>query len=123
MGAGVALVLLVTSFSSALGPRLSGAFAMVPVMASVLVVFSHRRSGTAVAVLLLRGMLLGYYAFSSFCIVLALALPATSIELAFVLSLGCAVLVQAISRIHLQRTQRLRAADALQPATSAPFEP
>ena len=82
---------------------LAAAFAMF-----LLVVFSHRRSGAADAVLLLRGMLLGYYAFSSFCIVLALTLPATSIELAFLLSLGYAVLVQAVSRIHLQRTQRLR---------------
>ena len=39
---------------------------------------------------------------------LTLTLPATSIEIAFLLSLGCAVLVQAVSRIHLQRTRRLR---------------
>jgi hypothetical protein len=106
MAAGVLLVLLVTHFSSALGPRLSGSFAMFPVMASVLVVFSHRHSGSAFAVHLLRGMVLGYYAFSIFCIVLSLALPATSIALAFLISLGCAVLVQAISRIHLKRAQQ-----------------
>jgi fatty acid desaturase len=61
--------------------------------------------GSAFAVHLLRGMVLGYYAFSVFCIVLSLALPAISIGLAFVVSLGCAVLVQAISRIHLERAQ------------------
>ncbi|MEP6609888.1 MAG: hypothetical protein ABJA83_14595, partial [Burkholderiaceae bacterium] len=72
MGAGVVLVLLVTHFSSALGAQLSGAFAMFPVMASVLVVFSHRHSGSAFAISLLRGMVLGYYAFSIFCIVLSL---------------------------------------------------
>ena len=102
MGAGILLVLLVTHFSSALGSRLSGSFAMFPVMASVLAVFSHRDSGSAFAVQLLRGMLLGYYAFSVFCIVLSLALPAISIGLAFLLSLSCAVLVQIISRSRLK---------------------
>ncbi len=103
MGAGVVLVLLVTHFASALGSHLSGAFAMFPVMASVLVVFSHRHSGSAFAINLLRGMVLGYYAFSIFCIVLSVTLSATSIAVAFLLSLSCAVLVQAISRIHLPR--------------------
>jgi len=110
MGAGVLLVLLVTHFSSALGPQLSGSFAMFPVMASVLVVFSHRHSGAAFAVRLLWGMVLGYYAFFVFCIALILTLPVTSIAFAFLVSLGSAVLVQAISRIHLQRAQRLHAA-------------
>jgi len=116
MGAGVSLVLLVTHFSSALGPQLTGSFAMFPVMASVLVVFSHRHSGSAFAVHLLRGMVLGYYAFSIFCIVLSLALPATSIGLAFLISLGCAALVQAMSRIHLRRAQDSVVPELQQPA-------
>ena len=112
MGAGVILVLLVTHFSSALGPQLTGSFAMFPVMASVLVVFSHRHSGAAFAVHLLWGMVLGYYAFFVFCIVLILTLPVTSISLAFLMALGAAVLVQAISHLHLQRAQRLHASTA-----------
>lgn len=103
MAAGALLVLLVTHFSSALGPHLSGLLAMFPVMGSVLVVFSHRQSGAAFAIQLLRGMVLGYYAFSVFCIALALALPATSLAAAFALALGGAVAVQAISRITLRR--------------------
>jgi uncharacterized membrane protein len=102
----------VTHFSSALGPQLSGSFAMFPVMASVLVVFSHRHSGAAFAVHLLWGMVLGYYAFFVFCIILTLMLPVTSIGLAFLMSLGAAVLVQAISHLHLQRAQRLHASPA-----------
>jgi hypothetical protein len=54
MVAGAVLVLLVTHFSSRLGPQLSGVFAMFPVMSSVLVVFSHRHSGAGFAVSLLR---------------------------------------------------------------------
>lgn len=102
MGAGALLVLLITHFASTLGPQLSGALAMFPVMASVLAVFSHRHSGPAFAVRILRGMALGYYAFGTFCIVLMLALPMTTIGLAFLISLGGAVLVHAISRIHLR---------------------
>lgn len=105
MGSSVLLVLLVTHFSEALGSRLSGAFAMFPMMAPVLAVFSHRQSGSAYATRLLRGMVLGYYSFSVFCLALVLTLPATSLGFAFTLSLGSAVLVQAISRLLLSRTQ------------------
>jgi len=106
MVAGAVLVLLVTHFSSRLGPQVSGVFAMFPVMSSVLVVFSHRHSGAGFAVSLLRGMVLGYYAFGIFCLVLSLALPPLGIALAFVASLACAVLIQATSRIYLRRTQQ-----------------
>jgi hypothetical protein len=103
MGASAVLVLLVTHFSSRLGPRLSGLFAMFPLIASVLAVFSHKDSGSAFTIKLMRGMVLGYYAFACFCLVLALALPHMSIGLAFLLSLGAAVLVQGISRIYMKR--------------------
>ena len=107
MGTGVSLVLLVTHFSSTMGPELSGALAMFPMMAPVLAVFSHRHNGAAYATQLLRGMVLGYYSFSVFCIALYLALPATSLGLAFVIALGCASLTQAVSRVHLLRARRL----------------
>ena len=103
MIAGAILVYLVTRFSAALGPQLSGMFAMFPVMASVLVAFSHRHSGAEFAVNLLRGMVLGFYAFATFCLVLALTLPTVGITAAFVASLGCAALVQAGSRVYLRR--------------------
>lgn len=100
MGAGAMLVLLVTHFSSLLGQRLSGVFAMFPVMGSVLVLFSHRESGPAFAIALLRGMVLGYYAFSVFCIVLGLTLQSIGIAPAFLVALACALVVQALTRIY-----------------------
>jgi hypothetical protein len=109
MAAGAALVLLVTHFSSRLGSQLSGVFAMFPVMSSVLVVFSHRLSGAGFAVTLLRGMVLGYYAFGIFCVVLSLLLPSLGIALAFSAALASAVLIQATSRIYLRRTQQAHA--------------
>jgi uncharacterized membrane protein len=105
MVAGAALVLAVTHFSGTLGARLSGALAMFPVMGSVLAVFSHRHSGAAFTIHLLRGMVLGFFSFASFCIVLALTLPALGIAPAFLLSLGCAVLVHACTRVLLRRSR------------------
>jgi hypothetical protein len=106
MIAGAALVLLVTQFSANLGPRLSGLFAMFPVMSSVLVVFSHRHSGAAFAVNMLRGTVLGYYAFAVFCIALSLSLPVLGIGAAFSIALTGAVLVQALTRLALLRAAR-----------------
>jgi len=107
MTAGAILVLLVTHFSSDLGPRLSGLLAMFPVIGSVLAIFSHRSVGANFTVRLLRGMVLGYYAFACFCFVLALTLPVMSVTAAFGLSLGVAVSIQGISRLYQLRTQAL----------------
>jgi hypothetical protein len=100
---GGCLVLLVTHFAARLGPHLSGVFAMFPVMGSVLAVFSHRNSGAAFTINLLRGMILGFYAFSVFCLVLALTLPALSVFYAFLAALGAAFLIQGVTHILLRR--------------------
>jgi hypothetical protein len=113
MLAGALLVLLVTHFAALMGPGLSGILAMFPVMGSVLVVFSHRHVGPSFAVQLLRGMVLGYYAFGAFCIVLALTLPSLGIAPAFVLALATAVSVQVMSRhIALHRLSKQSPATA-----------
>ncbi len=103
MMAGAALVLLVTHFSATLGPRLSGVFAMFPVMGSVLVVFSHRLSGALFATRMLGGMVLGYYAFSIFCFTLALTLQTYRVDVAFLISLGAALAVQVCTRFLQSR--------------------
>lgn len=101
MLAGALLVLLVTHFSSRLGAQLSGLFAMFPVIASVLTAFSHKHAGAAFAIRQLRSMVLGYYAFASFCLVLALSLPQMTIGAAFAVSLAAALVVQGASRVGL----------------------
>lgn len=100
MLAGAVLVLTVTYGATLLGPRLSGFFAMFPVMSTVLVGFSHVQSGPAFAVSLLRGMVTGYYAFAVFCTVLAVALRAQPVGVAFVAAFFCALAVQLLAR-HL----------------------
>lgn len=109
MGAGALLVLLVTHFASSLGPGLSGVFAMFPVMGTVLALFTHRSAGAATVIQLLRGMVFGFYAFSMFCAVLAWALSATSVGLAFLWALAAAGLVQALTRLWLRHHGRLPA--------------
>jgi hypothetical protein len=94
MAAGAALVLTVTLMASHIGPRLSGFFAMFPVMSTVLVGFSHVRSGRVFAVTLLRGMVYGYYAFATFCVTLSVFLREQAVAIAFAFAFCCALAVQ-----------------------------
>lgn len=103
MLAGAALVVLVTHFAANLGPQLSGLFAVFPVITSVLAVFSHRYSGYECTVLLLRGLLFGLYAFAAFCLALAMLLPAWGTGMGFLAAVSCALLVQFLSRVAVQR--------------------
>lgn len=106
MIAAAALVLLVTHFSARMGPRLSGLYAMFPVMASVLAVFSHRQQGAGFTVLLMRGMMLGYWGFAAFCGTLALSLPRLGIAGAFGMALTATVVVQGLTRLLVLRLAR-----------------
>ncbi|MCC2955979.1 hypothetical protein LK542_10175 [Massilia sp. IC2-477] len=120
MLAGALLSLSVTYAASSLGPRLSGLFAMFPVMSTVLVGFSHRSSGPGFAVALLRGMVNGYYAFAVFCVVLSLLLRAQGIGLSFLAATMAALAVQLGVRWLVQRhnEKTLRAA-ACQPSAAS----
>lgn len=110
MGLGALLVLLVTHFAAKLGPGLSGVFAMFPVMGTVLALFTHRSAGAAATIQLLRGMVLGFYAFGMFCAVLAWVLPVAGIGPAFLSAVVAAAVIQGLSRLWLMR---YRAAGAL----------
>jgi hypothetical protein len=109
MAAAAALVLAVTAGAAQLGARLSGFFAMFPVMSTVLVGFAHAGSGRDSAVSLLRGMVAGYFGFSVFCAMLSmqLAMPlrASGVGMAFALALGCALAVHLAARRLLMSRQ------------------
>jgi hypothetical protein len=94
MLAGAALTLAVTSLAALIGPAWSGMLAVFPVLAIVLSVFSHRASGPAFAATLLRGMILGLYAFTSFCLVLAVLLPLQGVAVSFSSAIAVAIAVQ-----------------------------
>lgn len=112
MLAGALLVLLVTWAASRIGARLSGFFAMFPVMSTVLVGFSHVRSGRAFAVALLRGMVFGYYAFAVFCLTLCMLLRQQPPVIAFCCAFACALAVQLLMK-------RMLATSAARSATAA----
>jgi hypothetical protein len=104
MLAGAALVLALTYFAADLGPKLSGLFAMFPVLGIVLAVFSHRQAGAAFTIRLLRGMVFGFYAFTSFCLVVALTIVPLGIGIAFAFALATASLVQAVVKRYVRMT-------------------
>lgn len=93
----LALVLVLTAVSGALGPHLSGLLAPFPIITSILVVFTHAHGGVAQVDVLLRNFLLGFYGFAGFCFVLALALPELQTGAAFGLATAAALAVQAMT--------------------------
>jgi hypothetical protein len=106
MLAGVALLLALTYFASGLGPRLSGLLAMFPTLGTVLAIFSHRHAGAEFAIHLLRGMVLGLYAFVAFTVVLVLSLTSFRTGTAFAFAIGSALVVQGIARMFVDRGVR-----------------
>jgi len=52
----LALVFAVTGFASQLGPRYSGAFAMYPVMTSIMSTFNHYRFGANATIAMMHGL-------------------------------------------------------------------
>lgn len=75
MVAAALLVLIVTKVSSLVNAKLAGMLAMFPVLGCTLSAFSHRQSGAAFTIALLKNMVTGYYAFGAFCVALTLLLP------------------------------------------------
>jgi hypothetical protein len=89
------LVIGLTHFAQALGPRLSGFLTPFPVASTVLAVFAQRQGGGAAAVAVLKGLLLALNAFAVFCLVLVLTLPTLPIAASFGLALAASVALQA----------------------------
>jgi hypothetical protein len=78
-----------------LGARLAGLLATFPVFAAILAVFAHRAQGSAVAQHVVRGLLLGLFAFSGFFLVIALTIERIGIAASFVMASLVACTIQA----------------------------
>jgi len=89
-------VVVLTMVAPLLGARLAGLLAPFPLYGSVLAAFAHRVQGAGPAVGVLRGLLLGLFAFSSFFLVLSLLL-ARGIALAFACAIVVALVVHGAS--------------------------
>ncbi|HEX4986144.1 MAG TPA: hypothetical protein VFV71_08765 [Burkholderiales bacterium] len=110
MAAGGVLTLAVTRLSPQLGPGLSGVLSVFPVMGIVLAAFSHRSSGSAFAILLLHGMVFGFYAFSAYCLTVALAVAQAGVAAGFALALGVSLAVHfCVLRYMRARARRAQA--------------
>jgi hypothetical protein len=105
MLAGALLVMSVSAAAAGLGPRLSGFFAMFPVMGTVLVGFTHVQSGRSSAVQLLRGTILGYFAFAAFCAAISLLLRAQPVAASFFCAFVFALTIQLLVKAASSRRQ------------------
>lgn len=90
----LALVLALTGAAAALGPHLSGLLAPFPIVTSVLAAFTHAQAGPTAARRLLRGLVLGYFAFALFCVVAAVLVEPLGIGEAFAIATAGALLCQ-----------------------------
>jgi hypothetical protein len=91
-----ALIVLLTGASELFGPVVGGMLAALPVLASVLAVFTHRVHGSGATIGLLGGMLTGMSGFVAFCAAIALLAPPAGTAVAFAVATLCAVAAQAL---------------------------
>lgn len=92
-----AFVVALTEAAPLLGARLAGLLSPFPLYATVLSVFAHRVEGGDAAIAVLRGLLLGLFAFAAFFLAIGALLVPAGIALAFAVALATALAVQAAS--------------------------
>jgi hypothetical protein len=91
------LVFSLAGAATALGPRVGGMLAALPVLASLLAVFTHRQQGGLAAAALLRGTLAGMGGFVAFVEVVGVLIVPAGIAVAFAGATVAAVIVPAIA--------------------------
>ena len=69
-----AMIALVTTIAKLVGPTWTGIIATIPVMATIMVTFTHARSGHQPAAVFMRSMMLSMFSFATFFVVAAYAL-------------------------------------------------
>ncbi len=106
MAAATALVVALTGAADFLGPQVSGLFATFPLFASVLAVFAHRTLGAAAARAVLRGLLLGLFAFAAFFVTLGALIERLGIGPAFAAAIVAALAVQTASLLLARKSLR-----------------
>lgn len=94
-------VLVLTGIAPAVGPHLAGLLAPFPLYASILVIFAHQHQGRTAADGVLRGLLVGQFAFASFFFVLAALLPRIGIAPAFAAAIAVTLAVEGISLVQI----------------------
>jgi hypothetical protein len=108
MAVATGFVLLLTGVAPALGPRLTGLLAPFPLYGAVLAVFAHRLHGPAAAITVLRGLLVGLFAFAVFFLTLAALIERAGVGPAFAAALGLTLAMQTGALWTLQRGRGTR---------------
>ncbi len=78
-----ALLILITTGASTLGPRWSGLLSPFPIFSFVMVTFSHSQGGTAAAWRWVRGVLMGLFSYIAFFLVVALLIDRANLVLVY----------------------------------------
>ena len=91
------LVLLLTGIAPTIGAHLTGLLSPFPVYAGVLAIFAHRQSGGDAANNVLRGLLLGLFAFGAFFLLLAIGLSRLGVGLAFLVATVTGLTIQGLT--------------------------
>jgi uncharacterized membrane protein (GlpM family) len=103
MATATAIVLLITGLAGVLGATWSGLLSPFPVFACVMAIFSHKNGGSGAAHRLLRGVILGSFAFASFFVVVALLVQRLNLVVAYTLATAVALAVNGFSLVVLLR--------------------
>lgn len=117
MAAGTGIVVLLTEVAHALGPRLSGLLVTYPLLTAILAVSAHRLEGPRTAVDVLRGLLLGLFAFAAFFFTAAALLPRLGLA-ALAAASAVALAVQPLS-LRFARSQPTTGTDSASGASSS----
>jgi hypothetical protein len=119
------LVIVLTGAAPVLGPGWSGMLASYPVYAGILTVFAHHVSGSRAGVQVLRGLLLGLFAFGGFFAVLATLLARRGLAVAFLAATAVALAIQGCSlglmlAVRRRRPPRSRHSLSIRASTVSP---
>lgn len=101
-------VLLLTGVAPVLGPQLTGLLAPFPLYAAVLAVFAHQLEGPGPAVAVLRGLLVGLFAFAGFFLALATLLGQTGLAPAFAAAIVVTGVIQGLALWAMRRPRTPR---------------
>jgi len=99
-GTTVALLIVLTHAAAHVGPDMVGLLSPLPVVSGLLAIFAHVQDGTAAARRVLRGVLVGSFAFASFFLAVAGLLPIAGIVATYAVATAAALLTQVVALLQ-----------------------
>lgn len=87
------VVLTLTTTAAYLGPTLSGLFSPIPVFLFLLAIFAQRSEGAEASIRVMRGGIIGSFAFAAFFLVVGLGLGRLGIGVTYALASGSAIAI------------------------------